>query len=72
MIFCSRCVPLFITSTTKGDIKVDIAGAACDVEEVKDTQVKCRTGSAKSGSAKAKVKLQRSGWGLAEQVSRLC
>ncbi|KAK3716577.1 hypothetical protein RRG08_039372 [Elysia crispata] len=53
--------------TVQGDISVSICGYTCDVQSVDSTSITCRTGSA--SSSVCNVEVQRSSWGLAEQIS---
>ena len=55
--------------TNVGEISVTIAGAACAVQTVTDTEITCRTGSTTSGITQ--VEVQRNGWGLATQVYKI-
>ncbi|KAK0070514.1 fibrocystin-L [Biomphalaria pfeifferi] len=53
--------------TSIGDVSVKISGVACDVTEVTDNQIKCRTGAASSGNSL--VEVNRLNQGLSKQIS---
>ncbi|CAL1525942.1 unnamed protein product [Lymnaea stagnalis] len=62
---------LTITGTNFGsslkEISVTIAGVVCDVGNVTDTQITCRTGAA--SSAVVDVEVQRNNWGITKQIN---
>ena len=72
MYVVEEAVPVFSClhcRSTEEDISVSIAGSACDVETVSNTQIVCATGS-KKPSMKAPVNVTVGTDGLAAQVLR--
>lgn len=55
------------SSTNTGSVSVMIDGSTCTIDTVTDTQIECTTGS-HLGSVEAKVEVQISGKGIAEEV----